>query len=113
MAEPTYYSPRSGGDFRRVLSRLASDSAYREAATRDPDLIAKDFKLTLKELQALRQVAIMSGADVTQVNQIRAQEIRTQAAERLATDIDVSCCSCCCCCCGETAVVPLPSVRSW
>lgn len=113
--EPIYYRPKrrpleKGGEtrqFAEVLSKLASDPGYRERAVADPATIAIDYKLTLKELQSLRQVAILSGADITNVNKLRAEEMlqRIDAAYLDNADVDVSCCSCCCCCCGETAVV--------
>lgn len=91
--------------FSEVLTKLASDPVYRQRTLADPKLITTDYRLSLKELQALRQIAIMSGADVRSVNRLRANEFLARAA---VTDVDVSCCSCCCCCCGETAVAPLP-----
>lgn len=92
-------------EFSKVLTKLANDSGYREKATYDPSIITRDFKLALKELQALRQVAIMSGADCRAINKFRAGEFAARAD--LLCDVDVSCCSCCCCCCGETAVAPM------
>ena len=98
-------------EFQKALSKLSGDPTYRKAATGKPAMITKDFKLTLQELTALRQVAIMSGANVKAVDRVRGKEYsRLAGASRLvvrpgvATDVDVSCCSCCCCCCGETAV---------
>jgi len=115
--DPTAF-PRAGGilerveppktEFSKVLSKLASDPAYREKATADPSLITREYKLTLKELQSLRQVAVMSGADITAVNKFRVSEFAARA-NLAATDVDVSCCSCCCCCCGETAVEAIAS----
>jgi hypothetical protein len=103
--------PSSGGDFKKALSKLASDAAYRNKATRDPNIITQDFKLSLAELEALRDAAEMSGADLSQVRKVRAQsfqQLSTQAPHA-TTDlrINISCCSCCCCCCGETAVSPM------
>jgi hypothetical protein len=100
-------------EFRKALSRLATDADYREKAQKNPAIIVRDFKLSLRDLQALRQVAVLSGADVTAVNKVRAKEMARLAPEfavvgkgaLAATDIDISCCSCCCCCCGETAVL--------
>ena len=110
--DPTSF-PRAGGilekperprpAFAQVLTKLASDPGYREIAIADPSIITRDFKLSLKELQALRQVAVMSGADITNVNRYRVAEFAARA-NLAAPDIDISCCSCCCCCCGETAV---------
>lgn len=99
-------------EFRKALTRLATDAAYRKQATQDPTLITKDFKLSLRDLQALRQVAVLSGADLTTVNKVRAESFAHFSPEftklgqgGLAADVNVSCCSCCCCCCGETAVL--------
>jgi len=88
--------------FREVLTRLANDSSFRAQATADPALITSNFRLSLKELQALRQVAVLSGADVSTVDRVRITSI---SETRPSLDsVDVSCCSCCCCCCGDTAV---------
>ena len=50
---------------REQFRKLASDAAYRIKATRDPNLITQDFKLSLAELEALRDAAEMSGADLS------------------------------------------------
>ncbi|HRI09326.1 MAG TPA: hypothetical protein PKW35_16005 [Nannocystaceae bacterium] len=96
--------PTSADNFKSALTKLAGDSSYRDAATKDPSVILKDFKLSLKELSALRSVAAMSGADVHMVDSLAAKAIAARA--QASTDVDVSCCSCCCCCCGETAAAP-------
>ena len=62
--------PPAGGDFKKALSKLASDDAYRNKATRDPNIITQDFKLSLAELEALRDAAEMSGADLKQVRKV-------------------------------------------
>ncbi|MDQ3964526.1 MAG: hypothetical protein M3277_11545 [Actinomycetota bacterium] len=90
--------------FREALTKFASDPSFREEAMRSPEIVQENFKLSLEELQALRQVAIMSGADVSEVDKVRAKVFANRAGRVEATDVDVSCCSCCCCCCGETAV---------
>jgi hypothetical protein len=97
--------PREPAQFREVLARLATDTAYRASAMADPNVILEDYRLTLKELQILRQAAIMSGADTSSVNRVRVSAMRGQIADLSATDVDVSCCSCCCCCCGETSLL--------
>lgn len=99
----------TGGDFKKALTKLASDAAYRNKAIQDPNIITHDFKLSLVELEQLRNAAELSGADLTQVQRIRAESFMQVAthpsAETLKkVNINVSCCSCCCCCCGETAV---------
>ena len=90
-------------NFQAVLTRLSTDKDYREQAATDPSLITMDYKLSLKELQALRQVAILSGADTKVVDRLRADTIVNSGPAGLDS-VDVSCCSCCCCCCGDTAV---------
>jgi len=95
--------------FQKALTKLSSDATYRKAATAKPAMITKDFKLSLHELTALRQVAIMSGANIRAVDKVRAKEYgrlpgRVRPVGLESADVDVSCCSCCCCCCGETAV---------
>jgi hypothetical protein len=96
--------PTSSDNFKAALTKLASDNTYRNAAIKDPGLILNDFKLSLKELSALRSVAAMSGADIRAVDSLAARAIAARA-DSDSTDVDVSCCSCCCCCCGETAAV--------
>lgn len=101
--------PSDGGDFKKALTKLASDVAYRNKAIHDPNIITHDFKLSLEELESLRNAAEMSGADISQVRKLRAQSFQSLSAQPLATArirINISCCSCCCCCCGETAVAP-------
>ncbi len=100
-------SATGGGDFRKALTTLANDADFRARATKDPTLITKQFHLNLKELHALRQAAVMSGADIKAVDRVQGNDIASRAAQfELAkkADWDVSCCSCCCCCCGETAL---------
>lgn len=89
--------------FQAALTQLSSDRSYRERAVADPSVITSDYKLSLKELQALRQVAVLSGADVAVVDRFRADSIARGGVNALDS-VDVSCCSCCCCCCGDTAV---------
>src|SRR5438045_703531 len=95
VAPPT----RAGGqEFRNALTQLASDADYRARATEQPELVLRDFSLSLKELQALRQIALLSGADISAVNRIRASEITKEIGGVAEVNVDVSCCSCCCCC---------------
>lgn len=98
--------PKKPDQFREALGKLATDKGYREKATKDPMMIIQDFKLSQKELSALRNVARMSGADVRAVDRLTATAIAVAVDHAADTDIDVSCCSCCCCCCGETAATP-------
>ena len=102
----TKIRPERPDAFREALKTLANDVSYRNAAIKNPKKIMDDFDLSLIELRALRDAAIMSGADVRVVDQMVAGEMVAHAAYPGAevADIDISCCSCCCCCCGETAV---------
>jgi hypothetical protein len=93
---------RDRNSFQAALVKLSSDPEYRTEAIMDPSLITADFKLSLKELQALRQVAVLSGADVKAVDKLRVDAIARGV--NALDSVDVSCCSCCCCCCGDTAV---------
>jgi hypothetical protein len=90
--------------FKAALTKLASDPEYRQKAQEDPTIIEKDYGLSVKELQALRQVAVLSGADVSQVDHIRGTMIAERSGDELKS-VDNGCCCCCCCCCGETAVL--------
>lgn len=88
-------------DFREALRRLASDNAYRLQATNDPKSILADFNLKKHDIEALRSAAIMSGADLTEVDKLLAKP--GVANYPLGADMlmDNGCC-CCCCCCGDT-----------
>jgi hypothetical protein len=89
--------------FREALSRLASDTDYREKTTVNPLLLAQDYHLSDKDLQALRQVAELSGADVSQVDKAVSDFGDAEGAGLKDVTVTVSCC--CCCCCGETGTV--------
>lgn len=100
--------------FKAALTKLATDPEFRQGAVQNPQIIEQQFGLSVKELQALRQVAILSGADIRAVDAIRGSRIIARATaeineqmttEELDAAVSVSCCSCCCCCCGETAVI--------
>lgn len=99
MAEAT----ADASHFRDALSRLASDTEYRDKATADPMLVAQDYHLSDKDLQALRQVAELSGADVSQVDKVVTDFSGGEGAGLKDVNVTVSCC--CCCCCGETGTV--------
>jgi hypothetical protein len=91
--------------FKSALNRLGSDNAFRDAVMKDPTTLTKDFNLSIRELQALRQVAILSGVDAKVIDVQRAKAIQDFAARGAAAEIDVNVSCCCCCCCGETAVI--------
>lgn len=86
----------SSAEFKKALTRLSTDVAFREKAVKDPTLIIKEYQLTLSQLTALRQSAVLSGAAFANID-----KFRTVVGDA-AADVNVSCCSCCCCCCGET-----------
>jgi hypothetical protein len=89
---------KSNPDFKAALTRLASDTAYRSTAIREPSVITSDFKLSTRELYALREAAKLSGHDIAEIDAV------ITSNQLAAVDVDVDHCCCCCCCCGETAV---------
>jgi hypothetical protein len=89
--------------FREALTRLANDSDYRAKTTQNPVLLTQDYHLSDKDLQALRQVASMSGADTSQIDKVVGEWSEQQGAGLKDVNVTVSCC--CCCCCGETGSV--------
>jgi hypothetical protein len=98
---PEFATKSNPKTFKTALNKLGSDTAFRNQVMKNPTVLTREFQLSIQELSALRQVAQLSGADMTQINKVRASGIvRGGAAE---IDINVSCC--CCCCCGETAVL--------
>ena len=104
IGESLGYSGTSadGGNFRSVLKRLSGDAAYVTSAIGDPSTILKDYPgLTLQELDALRDSAILSGVDVDSIDPYRnGVASRTANSPTLGGD---GCC--CCCCCGVTGAV--------
>lgn len=114
-------------EFKLALSTLASDSEFRSRAERDPSMLTDQFpELGVGEFRALREVAVMSGADVTYVDGLAWDNLyKTQIPDEFidhgsstgtapgshssstATDggVAVTACCCCCCCCGEASVV--------
>jgi hypothetical protein len=92
---------KNAAEFRKALTKLATDLKYRNEATKAPSNITKDFNLTPEELKALREVAILSGADVAEIDKLRLHESGPHAE---AVNVHVHCC--CCCCCGETGLAP-------
>lgn len=92
--------------FKDALSKLATDTRYRQLTTTDPAKIQSDFNLSINDLSALREAAQLSGADMSQIDSV----IRAQGGG-IASDVDVDIerCCCCCCCCGETAALSFRS----
>ena len=103
--------------FKQVLTKLAGDSTYRNAAIANPAKITHDYPtLSPLQLDALRDCAILSGKNIAAINKLRAAAVTSAAGSNPgALVISVSggpgrggwqvSCSCCCCCCGETAVL--------
>lgn len=93
-------------NFKKALNRLSTDKEFRDRAIAKPEILTTEFRLSLKELHALRAAAVLSGADLTEIQRVRGNAIERFAVTRTNVadvDIDISCC--CCCCCGETSVV--------
>ncbi len=88
--------------FKDALTRLATDSSFRDEATNNPARVVEEFELTREELRALANAAKVSGADMTQVDAILGQTVASQPPANPA-DWSVSCC--CCCCCGTEGIV--------
>lgn len=96
-----YAAKSTPATFKKALNRLATDDAFRTTVTKDPAKLTTEYQLSLKELHALRQAAVLSGVDMAAINKVRASEIG-RVGHAAADDINVSCC--CCCCCGETGL---------
>ena len=106
--------------FKAALTKLATNSTYRTAATKNPSMVTHDYpSLSPLQLDALRDCAILSGANIAAINKVRAAAITSAASSNPgAVTISVSggpgrggwqiSCSSCCCCCGETAVLLRP-----
>src|SRR4051812_17617012 len=91
-------------NFKKALAKLSTDEAFRQKALTHPETLTTEFHLSLRDLHALRQAAVLSGADMTQITRVRATEMgrmATTAGSLADVDINISCC--CCCCCGETS----------
>lgn len=107
-----------GAVFKTVLTKLASNPTFRQQMLTTPANLTKTYpSLTKLQLEALRDCAILSGANIASINKVRAAAISTAGAQAAAgaivigghsTGWSISCCSCCCCCCGETAVLVRP-----
>ena len=92
--------------FKSALTKLATDTRYRQLTMTDPAKIRSDFNLSINDLSALREAAQLSGADISKIDSaIRAQRGGVASEDE---DILIETC-CCCCCCGETAAVAFRS----
>lgn len=91
--------------FRKVLTKLSTDKGYLSAASADPKMLIKDYpELTIQELDALRDAAILCGADVTNVDPLHSNLASARPGSGDALGGDITAC-CCCCCCGTTGAV--------
>ena len=113
-----------GAVFKQVLTKLATSSSFRSQALQDPTVITKKYpSLTMLQLEALRNCAILSGANIKSINKVRAAAISSSSSINQTGAIviggssggpghsvgwTISCTCCCCCCCGETAVLVRP-----
>lgn len=89
------------GAFKSVLTKLASDKGYLRATVNMPKKLLEDFpELTIQELDALRDAAILSGADLSNIDPLHAGLAKARPGSG-ATLGGNGCC--CCCCCGTTA----------
>lgn len=94
----------AGGQFKAVLTKLASDKGYLNAATNDPRQLLKDYPdLTIQELDALRDAAVLSGVDMSNIDPLHSRIAATKPGQP-ALGGDITAC-CCCCCCGITGEV--------
>jgi hypothetical protein len=91
--------------FKAALNRLGSDNAFRDAVIKNPASLTKNFQLSIRELQALRQAAVLSGVDVKVIDAERSRAIADFVKTGTQAEIDINISCCCCCCCGETAVI--------
>jgi hypothetical protein len=117
-----------GAVFKKVLTKMAAGgaeaAAYRKSILDSPGNLTKQFpSLTMLQLEALRNCAILSGVNISSINKVRAAAISTTGNINQTGAIvvggssggpghsvgwTISCTCCCCCCCGEAAVVVRP-----
>lgn len=98
-------SPTMGAasPFRVVLTRLATDKGYLKVTTSDPKKLLADYPdLTMAELDALRDAAVLSGADLSKVDPLHSQSAAARPGSGVALGGDGCCC---CCCCGVTGQI--------
>ena len=104
------FGPRTAGlggsgasQFKAVLTKLATDKGYLQATTKDPRKLLKDYpQLTIQELGALRDAAVLSGADVSAVDPLHADVAGARPGSGATLGGDGCCC---CCCCGVTGTI--------
>lgn len=93
-----------GSQFREVVRKLASDTAYRNRAVADPTVLHQDFKLSIQDLRTLRNAAVLSGVDVAKIDvMLNNIELSAYGAGARPAFFDDGCC--CCCCCGQAGAV--------
>ena len=102
--EPSPGLGGTSGQFKSVLTKLATDKGYLQSATRDPQQLLRDYpQLTIQELDALRDAAVLSGVDMSNIDPLHAK-IATAKPGEPAVGGDITAC-CCCCCCGVTGAI--------
>ena len=96
----------TASQFKAVLTKLCTDKGYLRAATANPKKLIEDYPgLTIQELDALRDAAVLSGADVSNVDPLHAKIYYSKPGQRGLGDGDITACCCCCCCCITGDVV--------
>jgi len=100
-------SPNLGGapsQFRAVITKLASDKGYLQSAINDPKQLLVDYPdLTIQELDALRDAAVLSGVDMSNIDPLHVKIAGTKPGQP-GIGGDITAC-CCCCCCGVTGTI--------
>jgi len=95
----------AAGQFRTVLTKLATDKGYLQATISNPAKLLADYPdLTVEELDALRDAAVLSGADFSRIDPLHAQMVGTRPGAGVALGGDGCCC---CCCCGVTGKITM------
>lgn len=94
----------AANQFKAVLTKLASDKGYLQSATMDPKQLLRDYPdLTIQELDALRDAAVLSGVDMSNIDPLHVKIAGIKPGQP-AIGGDITAC-CCCCCCGVTGAI--------
>jgi hypothetical protein len=95
----------AASQFKAVLTKLASDKGYLQSATKDPKQLLRDYPdLTIQELDALRDAAVLSGVDMSNIDPLHVKIADTRPGQPGIGGGDITAC-CCCCCCGATGTI--------
>jgi hypothetical protein len=96
-----------GAVFRNALRALSVNHTFASQAIQNPSMVTKAYpSLNTLQLEALRECAILSGANVAAINKVRAAAISSTSSINAAGAVVVSghsvgwyptCCCCCCC----------------